>query len=60
MGDEVKYDCLTCPYPRYRDENHIYCDICIREIMDRHSAERKTENANSTHPSAENPEDSDA
>jgi len=33
MSDK-KYDCLTCPYPRYRDRSVIFCDVCIQKIMD--------------------------
>ena len=28
------YDCKTCPYPLYRDELRIFCDACIRKILD--------------------------
>ena len=35
MNDNKKeYDCMTCPYPRYRDGQVIFCDVCIRRIMD--------------------------
>ena len=29
-----KYDCTTCPYPRYKDSHTIFCDVCIRKILD--------------------------
>ncbi|WP_202620368.1 hypothetical protein [Emergencia sp. 1XD21-10] len=29
-----KYDCTTCPYPRYKDSRTIFCDVCIRKILD--------------------------
>ena len=29
-----KYDCTTCPYPRYKDKYTIFCDVCIRKILD--------------------------
>jgi hypothetical protein len=32
-------DCLTCPYPSYRDQNLIFCGTCIRKILE----ERKQE-----------------
>ena len=32
--NEKKYDCMTCPYPRYREGNVIFCDVCIRRIID--------------------------
>ena len=36
MGDESKYDCLTCPYPRYRDELRLFCDCCIYRLLEEH------------------------
>ena len=41
MADKRKYDCRTCPYPRYRDADHIYCDVCIRAILDKHHPQMK-------------------
>lgn len=35
MSDK-EYDCLTCPYPRYRSANLIYCDVCIQRILDQY------------------------
>ena len=29
-----KYDCTTCPYPRYKDSRTIFCDVCIQKILD--------------------------
>ena len=29
-----KYDCMTCPYPRYKRGHIIFCDVCIRKILD--------------------------
>lgn len=37
--EDKKYDCLTCPYPRYKTPELIYCDVCIRRIMDKHKAQ---------------------
>lgn len=37
--EDKEYDCLTCPYPRYKTLELIYCDVCIRRIMDKHKAE---------------------
>lgn len=35
MSDnKKKYDCATCPYPRYKDGLIIFCDVCIRRILD--------------------------
>ena len=33
-GSKKKYDCTTCPYPRYKDRSVIFCDVCIRKILD--------------------------
>lgn len=33
-SDKIKYDCTTCPYPRYKDGSVIFCDVCIRKILD--------------------------
>lgn len=33
-GKEKNYDCTTCPYPRYKDSRTIFCDVCIRKILD--------------------------
>lgn len=32
--NKKKYDCTTCPYPRYKDRSVIFCDVCIRKILD--------------------------
>lgn len=29
-----KYDCTDCPYPRYKDSRVIFCDVCIRKVLD--------------------------
>ena len=35
VSDKKKiYDCTTCPYPRYKDGSVIFCDVCIRKILD--------------------------
>ena len=34
VSDRSKYDCTTCPYPRYKDGSVIFCDVCIRKILD--------------------------
>lgn len=33
-GKKKKYDCTTCPYPRYKDRSVIFCDVCIQKILD--------------------------
>jgi hypothetical protein len=32
--DKEKYDCETCPYPWYNDGYVVFCDVCIRKILD--------------------------
>ena len=34
VSDKMVYDCKTCPYPRYKDGSVIFCDVCIRKILD--------------------------
>lgn len=33
----------TCPYPRYKDGSVIFCDVCIRRILDEQKEEKKQE-----------------
>lgn len=40
VSDKRKYDCTTCPYPRYKDGSVIFCDVCIRRILDEQKEER--------------------
>ena len=43
MEDKDKtYDCLTCPYPRHKTPDLIFCDVCIRKIMDEHYDDKRT------------------
>ena len=35
--NEKKYNCATCPYPRYNDGHIIFCDVCIRDYTDKDS-----------------------
>lgn len=36
MRDKKKnYDCTNCPYPGYKGGGVIFCDVCIREILDK-------------------------
>lgn len=43
MEDKDKtYDCLTCPYPRHKTPELIFCDVCIQRIMDEHQADKET------------------
>ncbi|MDD3222209.1 MAG: hypothetical protein PHG07_07465 [Lachnospiraceae bacterium] len=49
MSDnKKKYDCTTCPYPRYKDGSVIFCDVCIRKILDerREKDKERTDDAN--------------
>ena len=41
VSDKRKYDCTTCPYPRYKDGSVIFCDVCIRRILDEQKEEKK-------------------
>ena len=36
-----KYDCTTCPYPRYKDKYTIFCDVCIRKILDEQNRKKQ-------------------
>ena len=45
VSDKIKYDCTTCPYPRYKDGSVIFCDVCIRKILD--EQKEKKENTDS-------------
>ena len=38
--EDKTYDCLTCPYPRHKTPELIFCDVCIRRIMDEHHAKK--------------------
>jgi hypothetical protein len=47
VNDKKKYDCKTCPYPRYRDRLVIFCDVCIQKILDEQKEKKqKKEDAN--------------
>ena len=39
--EDKTYDCLTCPSPRHKTPELIFCDVCIRRILDKHKT--KTE-----------------
>ena len=34
MREEKRYDCAACPYPGYRDKKIVFCDVCIRRILE--------------------------
>lgn len=36
-----KYDCTTCPYPQYKDRSMIFCDVCIRKILDEQNRKKQ-------------------
>ena len=36
-----KYDCKTCPYPRYKEGSVIFCDVCIQKILDEKKKQKK-------------------
>jgi hypothetical protein len=44
--NEKKYDCMTCPYPRYREGNVIFCDVCIRRIIDEQNEKKQRKDNN--------------
>ena len=35
------YDCTTCPYPRYKDGSVIFCDVCIKKILDEQNEKKR-------------------
>lgn len=39
--EKKKYDCLACPYPRYKDSQIIFCDVCIRRIVDEQNEKKR-------------------
>ena len=41
--EDKTYDCLTCTYPRHKTPELIFCDVCIRRIMDKHQAKKNRE-----------------
>ncbi len=41
VSDKSKYDCTTCPYPRYKDGLVIFCDVCIRKILDEQKEKKR-------------------
>ena len=46
VSDKIKYDCTTCPYPRYKDGSVIFCDVCIRKILDEQKEKKERKPAN--------------
>ena len=41
VGGEKKYDCMTCPYPRYRCGHIIFCDVCMQKVLEEKKKQRK-------------------
>ena len=41
VSDKKVYDCKTCPYPRYKDGSVIFCDVCIRKILDEQNEKKE-------------------
>lgn len=42
MDDKKKvYDCATCPYPRYKGGSILFCDVCIRKILDEQKEKKR-------------------
>ena len=43
MDDKKKvYDCATCPYPRYKGGSILFCDVCIRKILDEQKEKKRS------------------
>ena len=38
-----KYDCATCPYPRYKEGTVIFCVFCMKMILDRKKEKQRQE-----------------
>lgn len=49
MSDRKMYDCKTCPYPRYREGNIIFCDVCMRRILDEKKNGKPSERSDADH-----------
>lgn len=49
MSDRRAYDCKTCPYPRYREGNIIFCDVCMRRILDEKKNRKSSERSAADH-----------
>lgn len=43
VSDKRKYDCTTCPYPRYKDGSLIFCDVCIRRILEEQKEKKEND-----------------
>ena len=41
-----KYDCATCPYPRSKEGTVIFCDVCMKKILDRKKEKQRQEDGN--------------
>ena len=41
VSGKKNYDCTTCPYPRYKDRSMIFCDVCIRKILDEQNRKKQ-------------------
>lgn len=52
--EDKTYDCLTCPYPRHKTPELIFCDVCIRKIMDEHHAKKNREKKSNEAPDKKN------
>ena len=40
-GKKKKYDCTTCPYPRYKDRSMIFCDEYKKKILDEQNRKKQ-------------------
>ena len=41
-----KYDCATCPYPRYKEGTVIFCDVFMQNILDSNKEKQRQEDGN--------------
>ena len=41
VNEEKRYDCSICPYPGYRDKKLIFCDVCIRRILEEQEEKKR-------------------
>lgn len=42
VNDKKKmYDCMTCPYPRYKGGAVIFCDVCMRKILEEQKGKKQ-------------------
>ena len=45
-NSQKKYDCTTCPYPRFKEGTFIFCFLCMNIILDRKKEKQRQEDGN--------------